>query len=78
MATTKEDLIGAVDKLIADLAVQSSAMIAKSAADAAVFQATSGQGAAAEDVAKAHEAVTADLASLKDIADKLADGDDNT
>jgi len=78
MGTTKEDLLGAVDKLIADLATQSNALAAKQAADAAVSEAVAGQGAADENVAKATEAVTADLVSLKDIADKLADNDPNT
>lgn len=78
MGTTKEDLIGAVDKLIADLAAESAAQDAKTTADASVAGATAIQSEAARGLSDAKAAVSADLASLKDIADKFADGDDAT
>lgn len=78
MGTTKEDLLGAVDKLIADLAAENAAQEAKNTADASVAGATAIQSEAARGLADAKAAVSADLASLKDIADKLADGDPNT
>ena len=78
MGTSKEDLLGAVDKLIADLAAESAAQEAKNTADASVAGATAIQSEAARGLADAKAAVAADLVSLKDIADKLADGDPNT
>lgn len=78
MGTTKEDLLGAVDKLIADLAAASAAQDAKTTADASVAGATAIQSEAARGLAEAKAAVSADLVSLKDIADKFADGDDTT
>lgn len=78
MGTTKEDLLGAVDKLIADLAAESAAQDAKTTADASVAGATAIQSEAARGLSDAKAAVSADLARLKDIADKFADGDETT
>lgn len=78
MGTTKEDLLGAVDKLIADLAAENAAQEAKQTADASVAGATAIQSEAERALAEAKATVTADLASLKSIADKFADGDETT
>ena len=78
MGTTKDDLLGAVDKLIADLAAASAAQDAKTTADASVAGATAIQSEAERVLADAKAAVSVDLVSLKDIADKFADGDDAT
>lgn len=78
MGTTKEDLLGAVDKLIADLAAENAAIEAKQTADAGVAGAKAIQDEAERVLAGAKAAVASDLVILKDIADKLADGDPNT
>ena len=78
MGTTKEDLLGAVDKLIADLAAETAAQEAKNTADASVAGATAIQEEAVRVLVAAKATVSSDLESLKSIADKLADGDPTT
>ena len=78
MATTKEDLLGAVDKLIADLATQGEAAAAANVAASDLRDATDKLALAAKALDAARAVVAADLVSLKDIADKVADEDETT
>jgi len=76
--TTKDELMQAVDKLVADVNAQSQAHADKTAADGAVNASLQAQATAAANHNAAQAQVQQDLAELKLAADNLADEDDAT
>ena len=78
MATTKDQLLEHVEKLIADNEAQTAAHAEKAAADANVIQSLSNQNTKGEAYAGAKALVTADIDTLLVLAKNLTDEDDAT
>ena len=78
MGTSKDDLMAVVNKVVADVQVQSEANAAKVAADGIVVTALQDQASKAAAHSAATSAVQADLAELQRVAAAFGDEDDDT
>ena len=78
MATSKDDVLAIVNKLIADVETQGESKTAENASHAAVVVALQQESAAVADHSSKTATVQADLAELKTAAANLADEDDAT